>query len=261
MDVNNIVLPSFVLPTGDDFKIFPVAPSVKTIQNITTKPFKALSLHFPQINLFPSQIGKWRGAIIESVGRDLDLFHNHANEGNATLHRPALIQYRCMGDKAVLWGMNEGADALSYWITQAPERIRMDGSLVSLYPVEMRRTNLELSYTHDYHYYRIKDYLVLNPENYQEWLNERRFIARAEIIQSALTGHLLAFCQAANWWLPERLEVDLVEIHKYKRTRYHNTNLLAFEITYRCNLQLPDEIALGKAVSHGFGVQRKAPLF
>jgi hypothetical protein len=236
-----------------------IGPDLET--ELQTAAFQSLLMVFPNIPLYPALIPNWRGAVIEIAGKDKDIFHNHQPEDDAYHHRPALIQYRVKGGCAALWGMNQGVEALQQWYADAPDKISIAGQYFPAVQTSILREKHRLQITPEYHYYRIHDYLALNPENYQKWLNEPRFIARAEILQGALTGHLLAFCQAADWWLSDHLKVDLVEIHKYKKTRYHDTNLLAFEITYRCNLLLPDEIALGKAVSHGFGVQRRAPMF
>ena len=50
-----------------------------------------------------------------------------------------------------------------------------------------------------------------------------------------------------------------MDLHDRRKTRYHDTELMAFDLCSRCNLLLPEDIALGKAVSHGFGVQWPAP--
>lgn len=259
---DNIQLPTYELPVPD----FTDNPSAS---NAEPPALRTVHLRFPGITLYPRLIPRWRGAVIESAGTCLSateadmfsVFHNHLDEGAGTLHRPALIHYRAAQNSAILWGMNEGADALLRWQSEAPEHIVMGGARYALNPVEMRRSRQALNQSEGWHYYRLHDYLALNPENYARFMAEHRLRARTELLENTLAAHLLAFCQGAGWYLPQRLEIDLVELHGYKKTRFHNVDLLAFELTYRCNLALPDEIALGKAVSHGFGVQRKAPKY
>jgi Cas6b C-terminal domain/Cas6b N-terminal domain len=246
-----------------------VAPKALTPKG-NAQSLRTLAIHFPTIELFPRQIPAWRNAVIESLEQcnGLDAaasshFHNHVEDSAATLHRPALVQYRCKGGKAMLWGMNEGATLLGQWLAEAPQQFRLHGQTVPLNPVQLERTSTPLRLTTDWQYYRLHDYLALNVDNYRRWLDEPKLSTRIQLMEQALTGHLLGFCKAAGYWLPEgqRLEVDLVEQHGYRKVRYHDVNLLAFELTYRVNLCLPDEVALGKAVSHGFGVQRKAPKY
>lgn len=225
---------------------------VKTVD--PTHPLRLLRLRFPTIPLLPRQIPRFRGGVIESAGRGNDLFHNHKPDG-AEQHRPALIQYRVAKGCAALWGMGEGALALERWWLSAPDALHFGGRQYPLQSAEVRRENFQLAMSADWKYYRLHDYLALNAENYHRWLDNPRMVFRAELLETVLTGHLLGFCQSAGWLLPERLEVQVVDIHKRRKTQYHGVDLMAFELSYRCNLLLPDGVALGKAVSHGFGVQ------
>lgn len=219
---------------------------------------RTLTLRFPNIPLRPRQIPQFRGGVIESAGFDQDIFHNHPPEGGS-LHRPALVQYRVSRGRAVLWGMGAGADALERWWLSAPETLRFDQREYPLQTAEVRRDNFRLDFADDWRYYRLHDYLALNAPNYRRWLDNPNLRFRAGLLESALTGHLLGFCQAAGWQLPQRLDLQVVDLHDRRKTRYHGAELMAFELTYRCNLLLPEGIALGKAVSHGFGVQWPAP--
>ncbi|MCB0545328.1 MAG: hypothetical protein KDC70_17500 [Saprospiraceae bacterium] len=223
-----------------------------------THSLRLLHLRFPAIPLMPRQISRFRGGVIESAKNDL--FHNHKPDG-ANEHRPALIQYRVANRCAALWGMGAGALALEHWWLSAPDGLRFGDHQYPLQSAEVHRENFQLAMTGDWKYYRLHDYLALNTENYQRWLNNPRLIFRVELLETALTGHLLGFCQSAGWQLPARLEVQVVDIHKRRKTRYHDVDFMAFEVSYRCNLLLPAGIALGKAVSHGFGVQWPLPRF
>lgn len=248
------ILPTYEFPIPEFQQIsapLPAAPLLRTLE-----------LRFPGVPLWPRLVPKWRAAVSESAktipGLKHDLFHNHEEEGTKTLYRPALIQYRCAGGCAVLWGMNEGADALLRWHTEAPAALSVDGRNVQLDTVESKRSRTALEMSADWRYYHLSDYLALNADNFKKWTAEPGLLRRFELLEKALAAHLLAFCKAAGWWLPERLNVEVVEVHQHKKTHYHHIPLVAFGLTYRCNLQLPDGIALGKACSHGFGVQRQS---
>ncbi len=223
----------------------------------STQTLRTLSLRFPSVPLWPRQIPKWRGAVIESAGPDKTVFHNHDTDTNECLYRPALIQYRCANGQAIVWGMNEGADALLEWQSQAAPTIIMNGRTYPLEGVELLPEKATLAIDRSWHYYNISDYLALNDQNYKKWSAESRLMGRIAILENALTAHLLAFCKAAGWWLPQRLELEIVALQDCKKTRCHQTELLAFALSYRCNLELPDGISLGKAGSHGFGIQQR----
>lgn len=228
-------------------------------------PLRTLALRFPAIPLLPRDIPRFRAGVCESAGMDNDLFHNHAdrNRREPVHNRPALVQYRVVRGRACVWGMGEGAIALERWWLSAPDALRFGGRTYPLHAAEVRRENTTLAMTEPgaWKYYRLHDYLPLNTDNYQRWLDNPSLVFRACLLESVLTGHLLGFCQAAGWWLTERLQTEVVDLHSRRKTRYHDNDLMKFELTYRCNLLLPDNIALGKAVSHGFGVQWPVPRF
>lgn len=229
-------------------------------------PLRILRLRFPNIPLHPGDIPRFRAGVCENAGLENDIFHNHADrslESDAVRQRPALINYRVVRGRACLWGMGEGANALERWWLAAPDALVFGGKHYPLHSAEVRRENFNLDTMHDgeWKYYRLHDYLPLNPENYRRWLDTPSLVERAALVETILTGNLLGWCQAAGWWLDERLRLQVVDIHDRRKTNFKNVDLMKFELTYRCNLVLPEGIALGKAVSHGYGVQWPAPRF
>jgi hypothetical protein len=226
------------------------------------QPLRLLSLRFPNIPLRPHQIPWFRGGVAESAGLGLDIFHNHGAGTEGLFQRPALIQYRVAHGCACLWGMGEGAKAIERWWLDAPDALTFGGRTYPLQAAEVHRHNFQVQMAPDWKYYRLHDYLALNRDNYEYWLQNHRLIDRTQLLEKVLTGHLLGFCEAAGFQVPDRsLEAQVVDIHKRHKSRFHGVDLMAFELTYRTNLILPDAIALGKAVSHGFGVQWPVPRF
>lgn len=225
--------------------------------------YSSFSIRFPSIPLKPHQISAFRAAVCESAGLQQDIFHNHAGPvGDDTRHhRPALIQYRVDQGCALIWAYGAGAKALEQWLIQAPRELTMGGRNYRLNVIEIRRDEFELDMSEHWQYYRVHDYLALNAENYAYWQSNRRLQDRVVLLEKVLIGHVLGFCQSAGWWLPNNLVLELVDIHDRRKTRYHGVELLAFELSFRCNLLLPPNIALGKAVSHGFGVQWPLPRY
>ena len=101
----------------------------------------------------------------------------------------------------------------------------------------------------------MQHWLALNEENYRTWLELDDLSERVALLERVLAAHLLSFAKGMQWQLPEHMEVKLVDMVQHRTVRYHDVPLMAFDVVYKTNLELPTLIGLGKAVSHGYGWQ------
>ena len=222
-------------------------------------PLTILNLTF-DLPMYPRKIHLWRGAVVEHVGRDKDLFHNHDNgqdqqRSNQKFHyRYPLIQYRSRNGKAQIHGLTQGADALRQWIESSPKTIRISGRKYPLQLANYQEDEFPLQITEEVHTYRLMDWMPLNQDNYQRWLQMDRLTQRVALLEEILAGHLLAFASGVDWTLPRRFDAYLLTIKGIRNVYWHGHNRLAFNVLFKTNLLLPPGIALGRAVSHGFGV-------
>lgn len=247
----------------------------------TTK-FKTLLARF-DLRMKPHQLPQLRGAVALDAGWENDLFHNHApsvvklQEAETSqasgasevltaspttlqdqyLHRYPRIHYRIQGGKATLWGVNEGAQALRNWLLTHSGELMIGDQKVSLMIDHLQERQYELKLSDKLHTYRLLDYLALNQENYQTWQQAEGIIERMQILEGALTGHLLGFCSAMGYRVPKRgLQVKLLDVRDHRPVRLHGTQHMAFAVIYKSNLVLPPDIAIGRGIAHGYGVQR-----
>jgi len=228
---------------------------METRLNSNPPVFKTLSISF-DLPIQHRQVVQWRGAFIEMAGWEDDLFHNH--KGDEGYHRRyPLIHYRIRQNYASIVAINEGVDSLQKILSSAEWVIRWEEKPRHLQIQDLRMNEHQHRMTKRPQTYRLFKYIAFHVENYRRWLKARNYQERVTLLQEVLTGHLLGYATAMNWRLPERLEVDIQFVQMIQNVRLHNTPLLAFNLTYTCNLLLPDGIALGKGVSHGFGWQHK----
>jgi hypothetical protein len=247
---------------------------------------KTLSLRFT-LPLTPAQIPVFRGAVAESAGWEHDLFHNHApsevgpvasppplpetDEGQAPqvfsatevtlkdkfLHRYPLIQYRVDRGQAGIFALGDGVVALRQWLGSGPEELDLNGHKCELLVDAMRERRHPLSLLPTPRRYRLLDYLALNQQNYQTWQGAGGLIERMQLLQGALTGHLLGLCTAFGYRVPDRqLQVKLLDLRNHRPVKLHDTPYLAFGLVYETNLALPPGIALGRGVAYGYGRQQ-----
>lgn len=208
-----------------------------------------------KLPIYPRQIPAWRGAFIEMAGWEADLLHNHQNNEDAQgfIYRYPLVQYRVRNGLASIFALNEGIEAVQQVLFSKKWEVnwrgRPTGLIIDNQPERQSHT-LELGGTQRYH---VHQYLALNAENYQEWQRSSSLVQRAQLLERVLRGHLLSCMWGLGWKGTEQVQVQLQEIRRTTPVPYHGQELLAFDLVFDTNVALPPGIAIGKAVSHGFG--------
>ena len=213
---------------------------------------------FPEVNLYPRQIPVFRGAIAEWAGWDNDYFHNHLSE-EQVVYRYPLIQYRSVEGRGCLYALQEGVTALQQALFRPGDHcIESKEGALNLNYYSISNQQHELKLLDGWAVYYLNDWLALNTDNYQKWKQNPRLMQRAMLLEEILAGHLLGFAAGIGWRLPERsIQVEVMDIYQQRKVKVHGADSIAFNIRYRANLLLPDDIGLGRSVSHGFGVQNK----
>lgn len=198
-------------------------------------------------------LSAFRGALVSHVGRDVDRFHNHAPGKDKFLYRYPLVQYRVEGRHAALLTIGEGVDDLRDVLNGPMPMLTINGRRVG-----MRVDDVQI----DYHQpevssgllsYEVRDYLPVNQENERPFLDMDAY-AQGDYLSRLLTGHLLAFAGGIGWHIDERIRVELEAARMLRPVLYKGVKRVAFDVRFRCNLDLPPGIALGKSVAMGFGV-------
>jgi hypothetical protein len=198
-------------------------------------------------------IAGFRASVARAAGLEQDLFHNHLEDGSVQYRYP-MVQYRSERGNAAIIGLDEGADAIYNWYIKCEGKIFWNDAEhpLPIYRLDMREHSIR--YNDGLQTYRLYQWLALNQNHYRTWANMTDLAARAAELDRILVAHILTFCRAVNWRLPERFEAAVVDIGATYRTRLMGNDLMAFDLTFRSNLYLPAHIGLGKGVSHGFGV-------
>jgi hypothetical protein len=104
--------------------------------------------------------------------------------------------------------------------------------------------------------YGVRDYLPLN-QAHERAFRQLDDYARGDYLSRLLISHLMAFASGIGWHVPTRIRVQLAAVRLLDPVQYKGTNRFAFDLRFRCNLDLPSGIAIGKAVAMGFGVMQK----
>lgn len=214
-----------------------------------------LSFNFP---LYNGQITQWRGAFIQMAGWKDELFHNHDNSkqspsNNKYHYRYPLVQYRTFKGKAAIFAINEGVVALQKVLHEKQWEIVWGGKNKSLQVEDLRMNTHYLRMTKDNKKYKLYNWLALNEQGYEEWQNCNGAFERISLLQRKLQNHLIGCFKGLGWNWPERIEVTIEFPNRRFPVNYHGIKLMAFDIEFTTNVLLPNRIAIGKGVSHGFG--------
>lgn len=231
--------------------------------------------------LRPEQIPQWRGAVAESASWENDRFHNHApmevapmdpDTGSAdsnlltqqkvsTLkdkfhYRYSEINYRVEKGKAAIFAIGKGVEELRRWLLTRNSEFEMGGRTRTLLIESMQENIHQVKMLPRMRMYRLMDYQPMHSENYKKWQAAPNYIARIELLNNILAANILAFASSQDWQLPERLEVDIMNIRETRTVKTHGVKRMAFNLIYKANIDLPAGLSLGRASSFGFGVQQ-----
>lgn len=212
-----------------------------------------------------SDIDRFRSRIIRLAGAEQDIFHNHNSQTSGERYfRYPLVQYQIHDGNASLFGLDQGADAISKLLHELknskPGKRKLELKSVQ----ETRGFKLALTAFKSSPSYRIYRYIALNPGNYKEYKSKSNFVEKVQLIEKLLANHIIGFCRQIDWKWPsgKRLEVVITDIDRISKVSYHNVDesgvksdisLMAFDLVFKANIKLPDRMGLGNHPAMGYG--------
>lgn len=216
------------------------------------KKIKTLFIKFE--NEIPAKlVSSFRGAIIEKVGRDNILFHQHKSE-KELLYQYPLIQYKTIDKKAAIVCLGDGVDEIHKLFQFNKWDIRIQTETILLKIDKLDLNTITLNVWEKMFTYKIQNWLALNKENYENYLKIESLTAKCVELERILIGNILAFAKGVDWKVESPVKVNITEIKSQKAIPYKGVPLAAFDIEFKSNVYLPNNIGLGKSVSHGFGI-------
>lgn len=203
------------------------------------------------------EIPLFRGAVLNSMGDKANLlYHNHTGSDTFRYSYP-LIQYKRLGGKAAIVCIEEGADVIGQFLSEATESIKIGEREAKcntnrIVPVKI----LMQTWNHPFSY-QIFRWLPLNKENYRKYQETEGIIERVSLLEGILKGNLLSMLKGLDIYLDNELTVKITNLSEPYILHNKDVALMAFNADFNCNLSIPDNIGLGKNASIGFGVTRR----
>lgn len=197
---------------------------------------------------FQAKSNSLRGAIASHFPEE-PLLHQHLSDG--FLYRYPLVQYRWANGKGVLIGFWEGAKLLAR-LPLMEKELRIETQTVTVIDAEMKFAFEEITASTKLEKYEfISPWLPLNQENFHKF-GAMEPHERLKELERIAVGNILATMKGLKYEFPARLFCAFQE-KRQVQCKYKNRVFLGFFGELSVNAMLPNDLSIGKAVSHGFG--------
>jgi hypothetical protein len=203
-------------------------------------------------SLQENEISKFRGAIVEIVGRDNIAFHNHISDTKFAYSYP-VIQYKTTDGNASIVCIHDGVDEIHEFFTKNTGRIRIGSSFRSLRVESVKINTFEVEITKESHRYTIKNWLALNEINFKKYQDLEGISEKVQFLERMLTGNLLSFAKGINWTVTAPIQLKITDIPSAATVIHKSVKFQSFSLSFKTNMYLPPDIGLGKGASMGWG--------
>ncbi len=200
-----------------------------------------------------------RGAIAGAFP-DNPLFHQHDKNGKE-IYRYPLIQYRWdtpkkedrgkkVGDGLII-GFGEAVDSLTQLFT-SDINIKLGDTEMQSPEVscELRKSDFRIDDKLNEYFFR-SPWIPLKQEKYEKFKDLSRNEQKSEL-NRIMIGNILMAARGLDIKLNERVFV-LFQEKKRQICKYKNLKLQGFTGRVITNVKLPEDIAIGGKISHGYG--------
>ena len=207
-------------------------------------------IHYNEIPLF-------RGAIIAAVGDNCsNLFHNHDDDGFRYSY--PMIQYKRIGGQASIVCIGQGVEEIGAFFRNSNFSLRLGEKPATTFEIESiipHRTLVQL-WDESFHY-RLRDWLPLNPENHQKYMQLEGMVERTQMLEKILIGNILSACKGLGIHVDGEIVCKMLHTDEPRVTLFKHIPYMSLNAEFKCNLSLPNYIGLGKSSSIGHGsIQR-----
>jgi hypothetical protein len=226
------------------------------IKKNMTNRLKILRLEFEN-EIEDYEIPAFRAAIAKKVEKDNTLFHHHLDD-NIKIYKYPVIQFKRINKHPTIICLECENENASFLLSNKDWNIKIGDKKVELkvFKIELKQFNLEV--IEDKKSYNIYNWIALNSDNYANFINSDSFIKKLTILEKTLIAHIISFAEGVNWDIDKKIQLSINKINKERWTKYKKVSFLSFDVSFTTNVSLPDYIGLGKSVSVGYGMIKKA---
>ncbi len=220
----------------------------------TDKKIRVLTIQF-DAEISSQEIVWFRGAVLKSLGDNADLlYHNHIGNHTNRYAYP-LIQYKRIQKKAAVMGIGKGIEVISQLLSVKDFNYQIGNRNVQMQIDAVKTYDTDIVITKDTtHPYRLHNWLPLNSENYRQYQESNSIVERIQMLERVLVGNILSFLKGLDLYMEGKIDLHITDIIGQKAYTYKNVKMMAFNIEFKTNIQLPQYVGIGKSASVGCGV-------
>lgn len=193
----------------------------------------------------------FRGAVINTVGTEHVLFHNH--DGNNYRYNYPLVQYKRIGGKAAIVCLSTGVEVIGEFFSKNDSPLRIGEKYEPFIVDRITPSTVLTQIWHDEFTYTIRKYLPLNQENYFKYKSMESLADKLSLLERCLTGNILSYGKSLGIHFDANVTIKITKVDNVRAYRYKDIKMQGFDIEFKSNVSLPNYIGLGKKVSVGFG--------
>ena len=206
--------------------------------------------------LKPYEVPAFRGAVISLVGREHVIFHNHLGEERYHYAYP-LVQYKTQGRNAGIVCIADGVEEIHHFFSKNQGRIQLGDRQRTLHVAHVKLNKFWVEVGETSHHYRIRNWLALNDKNFSRFERLELLQDKLAFLERILVGNILSFAKGIGWTVDQPIQAGITSLPESNWMPHKGVRLKAMDLSFRCNVSLPEDIGLGKSASTGFGTLEK----
>ena len=204
------------------------------------------------VSRIPQDPERIRG-FFSSQFNDNELVPQH--RGSDLSYQYPVVQFRILEERALVIGIEEGADFLSDMYGDA-RRIRI-GTIdyeIAQRSIQVERCPFGISeQIHSYSF--LTPWIALNQDNFREY-QSMTTPERKERLRTILIGNMLSAAKGLDIRVEGQITLEFTTISTTPR-RLKGTGLIGFTGDFTVNFDIPQYLGLGKSIFRGFGAIEK----
>lgn len=238
-----------------------------TLLTYRVKPFTEQGMSWPEMQTDPAEwlrqsINMLMNRRKESLHKGdvvTDLFHNHDEKSCKTKSRYPLIIYHYMNSCFYVTGINQGAEALRYMISQYDRNIVLNKDMILTFEKKSEET-IDVLNSQQLFTYKLTDWLPFNSFTYSDFLHAETLSDKILHLETTLLKQITDdmikhFDIPLSGTILKILDIDSFNRPKIKHIvdKKYKHVFQPFTIVFKTNLMLPAMIAFGNCKSLGNG--------
>lgn len=194
----------------------------------------------------------FRGAMIHIGGIEEMLLHNHTENGYRYAY--PLVQYKIIQGHAAIVCVEKGIEEVKNILLKCPLTIKLGTKEKKLDILSLQKEKHILKFINTPAIYTLERWLPLNSKNYERFQLANGLKEKIEILEHILTSNILSCLKGLNIFWEEEICCHILTLSEPYFIYNKHTRMTGFNLSFSCNISLPECIGIGKNASIGCGL-------